>query len=157
MPRLGDKEVMAVKQQPILRIQARNLITDLALPALLTDEEGGLVFYNEAAGALLGRRFEEVGPMSRDDWAHEYGPFDEDGRALAADSLPIGGALRGGRPAQGEFHVRLGEHGLRRVEVSALPLMSMDRYDGSLVLFWPVEDAAPGTNGHATHAAAPGA
>jgi PAS domain-containing protein len=140
---------MAVKQQPLLLIQARNLITDLALPALLTDEEGRLLFYNEAAGALLGRRFEEVGPLNRDEWAHEYGPFDAEGRAIAADSLPLGKALRGGRPAQGSFMVRLGERGLQEVEVSALPLVDIDRYDGSLILFWPVEAAAPGTNGHA--------
>ena len=140
---------MAVRQQPLLLIQARNLITDLALPALLTDDEGGLLFYNEAAGALLGRRFEEIGPMSRDRWAHEYGPFDDEGRAMAADSLPLAQALRGGRPAQGSFMVRLGERGLRQVEVSAIPLLEMNRYDGSLILFWPVEEAAPGTNGHA--------
>jgi PAS domain-containing protein len=140
---------MPVRQQPLLLIQARNLITDLALPALLTDHEGRLLFYNEAAGALLGRRFEEVGPMQREDWAHEYGPFDDDGRAIAADSLPLGRALRGGRPAQGSFRVRLGDRGLQEVEVSALPLVDSERYDGSLIVFWPVEAAAPGTNGHA--------
>jgi hypothetical protein len=140
---------MVVRQQPLLLIQARNLVTGLALPALLTDSEGGLVFYNEAAGSLLGRRFEEVGPMTRDAWAHQYGPFDEGGRAIAADSLPLGRALRGGKPAQGEFMVRLGGRGLARVEVSALPLLEMDRYDGSMIVFWPVEEAAPGTNGHA--------
>lgn len=137
-----------MRQQPLLLIQARNLITDLALPALLTDDEGGLLFYNEAAGALLGRRFEEVGRLGKDEWAREYGPFDDDGRAIAADSLPLGQALRAGRPAQGTFRVRLGDRGLQRVEVSALPLVDKDRYDGSLVVFWPVEAAAPGTNGY---------
>jgi len=140
---------MPVSQRPLLLIQARNLITDLALPAILTDDEGRMIFYNEAAGALLGRRFEEVGPMSREDWAHEYGPFDEDGRAMAADSLPLATALRGGRPAQGSFKVRLGDRGLQEVEVSALPLLDIERYDGSLIVFWPIEAAAPGTNGHA--------
>lgn len=137
---------MAVRQQPLLLIQARNLITDLALPALLTDDEGGLLFYNEAAGALLGRRFEEVGPMRREEWATEYGPFDDEGRAIATDSLPLGQALRGGKPAQGTFRVRLGERGLCEVEVSALPLVDRRRYDGSLLVFWPVEEAAPGSN-----------
>jgi PAS domain-containing protein len=138
-----------VRQQPLLLIQARNLVTDLALPALLTDDEGRLLFYNEAAGAILGRRFEEVGPMEREDWARAYGPFDDEGRALAADSLPLGKALRAGRPAQGSFSVRLGDSGLVDVEVSAIPLVDLDRYDGSLIVFWPVEEAAPGTNGHA--------
>jgi PAS domain-containing protein len=137
-----------VRQQPLLLIQARNLVTDLALPALLTDAEGGLLFYNEAAGALLGRRFEEVGPMSRGQWGTEFGPFDQDGRAIATDSLPLGQALRGGKPAQGTFMVRLGDRGLSQVEVSALPLIDREAYDGSLIVFWPVEAAAPGTNGH---------
>ena len=98
----------SVAQKPLLLIQARNLITGLALPALLTDDEGGLLYYNESAGALLGRRFEDVGVLSREDWGREYGPFDEEGRPMATDSLPLGRALRDGHPAQGRFHVRLG-------------------------------------------------
>lgn len=141
---------MAVRQQPLLLIQARNLVTDLSLPAILTDDEGGLLYYNEAAGAILGRRFEEVGPMSRGRWGTEFGPFDDQGRAIATDSLPLGQALRGGKPAQGTFMVRLGDRGLSRVEVSALPLVDRGaRYDGSMIVFWPVEAAAPGTNGAA--------
>jgi PAS domain-containing protein len=133
--------VAVVAQKPLLLIQARNLITGLALPALLTDDEGGLVFYNEAAGAVLGRRFEEVGGLSREEWAREYGPFDEQGRPIATDSLPLARALREGRPAQGRFHARLGESDLREVEVSALPLIDVGAYEGSLIVFWPVEAA----------------
>jgi PAS domain-containing protein len=133
--------VATVAQKPLLLIQARNLITGLALPALLTDDEGGLLFYNEAAGAALGRRFEEVGHLTREEWARDYGPFDEDGRPMVADSLPLAKALRGGHPAQGRFRVRLGEHGLKEVEVSALPLIEGETYDGSLVVFWPIEAA----------------
>ncbi len=87
-----------------------------------------------------------MGHLSREEWAREYGPFDEEGRAVVADSLPLARALRGGHPAQGRFHVRLGESGLREVEVSALPLIEGDAYDGSLVVFWPVEDGVD-TNG----------
>jgi PAS domain-containing protein len=133
---------MAVAQKPLLLIQARNLTTGLELPALLTDDEGTMLYFNEAAGALLGRRFEDVGQKPREEWAREYGPFDDDDRPIAADSLPLAKALRGGRPAQGRFRARLGEQGLREVEVSALPLVEADEYEGSLVVFWPVEDAA---------------
>ena len=129
----------SVAQKPLLLIQARNLITGLVLPALLTDDEGGLVFYNEAAGAVLGRRFEDVGRLDREEWAREYGPFDEQGRPIATDSLPLARALREGRPAQGRFHARLGESDVREVEVSALPLINGDSYDGSMIVFWPVE------------------
>jgi PAS domain-containing protein len=135
---------VAASHRPLLLVQARNLITGLALPAFLTDDEGRLLFFNDAAGVLLGRPFEEVGQLSRDEWAREIGPFDEEGTPLAADSLPLGKALRDGRPAQGRFTVRLAA-GLSEVEVSSLPLQHPDAYEGALVAFWPVEAAQPET------------
>lgn len=136
---------MAAEHQPLLLIQARNLITSLALPALLTDPEGRLLFFNDAAASLLGRRFEEVGRLSREEWAREIGPFDDEGRPLAADSLSLAEALRSGSPAQGRFHVRLADGALREVEISALPLLEPGNFEGALVVLWPVEDAASGT------------
>ena len=137
---------MAVEHQPLLLIQARNLITGLALPAFLTDPDGRLLFFNDAAAELLGRRFEEVGQLPQEQWAREFGPFDSEGRPLAADSLPLAQAVRNGYPAQGRFHVRLDDSRLREVEVSALPLLEPGYYEGALVVLWPVEDAAPGTS-----------
>lgn len=138
---------MAVEDQPLLLVQGRNLITGLALPALLTDPDGGLLFFNDAAAQLLGRAFEEVGRLPREEWARQFGPFDEEGRPIATDHLPLGNALREGRPAQGRFRVRLAANGeLREVEVSALPLLEPDHYEGALVVFWPVEEAASGAS-----------
>jgi PAS domain-containing protein len=136
---------VTVQHQPLLLIQARNLITSLALPAFLTDPDGRLLFFNDAAAAVLGRRFEEVGPMPQEQWAREIGPFGDDGQPLAVDSLPLATAVREGHPAQGRFHVRLEGNGLREVEVSALPLLEPGFYEGALVVFWPVEDAAQAT------------
>lgn len=135
---------MSTVAQPLLLIQARNLISNLALPALLIGRDGGLLFFNEAAAAVLGRAFEEVGRLSRDEWAHDIGPFDGEGRPLAADHLPIAQAVVRGQPAQGRFCVRLKE-GMHDVEVSALPLVEPRQYEGALIVFWPVERAEPGT------------
>jgi PAS domain-containing protein len=135
----------AWQPQPLLLVQARNLITGLALPALLTGPDGGLLFFNDAAADQLGRTFEEVGRLPREDWAREIGPFDEQGKPLVSDHLPLATALREGRPAQGRFWVRLGaEPTLREVEVSAIPLVEPGLYEGALVVFWPVEQAASG-------------
>jgi PAS domain-containing protein len=136
---------VAVDHQPLLLIQARNLITSLALPAFLADPDGRLLFFNDAAAVVLGRRFEEVGQVPQEEWAREIGPFDENGTPLAVDHLPFATAVREGHPAQGRFHVRLAEGVMREVEVSALPLLEPDFYEGALVVFWPVEDAAPET------------
>jgi hypothetical protein len=40
------------------------------------DERGTLVFFNEAAGALVGRRFEETGALEPREWGEAFGPFD---------------------------------------------------------------------------------
>jgi PAS domain-containing protein len=133
---------VAVEHQPLLMIQARNLITNLALPAFLADPDGRLLFFNDAAAALLGRRFEEVGQIPHEEWAREIGPFDDEGTPVAVDHLPLATAVRDGHPAQGRFHVRFAGSSLREVEVSALPLLEPGFYEGALVVFWPIEAAA---------------
>ena len=52
--------------QPLLLILARNLIASVTVPGFVTDPEGAIVFYNDAAGELLGHRFEETGTLSRE-------------------------------------------------------------------------------------------
>ena len=54
--------------QPLQLILARNLISLLSVPAFVVDTDGTLLFYNETAGELIGRRFEETGRLSPDQW-----------------------------------------------------------------------------------------
>ncbi|MCP9490048.1 MAG: PAS domain-containing protein [Solirubrobacteraceae bacterium MAG38_C4-C5] len=42
-------------QQPLELILARNLISIVQVAAFLTDAQGDVLFYDEAAGAILGR------------------------------------------------------------------------------------------------------
>ena len=51
-------------QRPIELILARNLLSSLSTPAFLASGPGEIIFYNEAAGAILGQRFEETGKLS---------------------------------------------------------------------------------------------
>ena len=84
-------------QKPLELILARNLLTSVSTPAFLVDETGALVFYNEAAGALLGRPFEDAGRMTPEEWTSTFGPFGEDGRPFSLDDLPTTEAIRNGR------------------------------------------------------------
>ena len=68
-------------QKPLELILARNLLTSISTPAFLLDDEAAVVFYNEAAAALLGRSFEEAGRMTAEQWTEAFGPFDDDGDA----------------------------------------------------------------------------
>src|SRR4029079_14706876 len=68
--------MMDSAQRPLELILARNLLTSLSTPAFLADADGALVFYNEAAGALLGMSFEESGKLGPREWSQMGGPLD---------------------------------------------------------------------------------
>ena len=93
-------------QRPLELILARNLMSALSTPAFLVDEGGVLVFYNEAAGMLLGKRFEELGTVGAEEWGSLFGPFDESGEPIPYDELPLVIAVRNGRPAHADFEIR---------------------------------------------------
>ena len=61
-------------QKPLELILARNLLTSLSTPAFLVDSDAALVFFNEAAAALLGRSFEDVGQLSAEEWSRDLRP-----------------------------------------------------------------------------------
>ena len=124
--------------QPLELILARNLVSIISVCAFLADAGGDVVFYNEAAGEIIGARFEETGPIPQTRWAAELGPFDEQGQPLPRDNLPLTVALRDARPAFGQFYVQ-GESGLLAIEAAALPLVGGAGNHGALVVFWPVD------------------
>jgi PAS domain-containing protein len=69
-------------QQEIEMILVRQLASYLAMPIFVVDPQGTLVFYNEPAELLLGRRFEETGEMSIADRCPSVAPrLDVRGRA----------------------------------------------------------------------------
>ena len=126
-------------QRPLQLILARNLMAMLSTPAFLVDEEGVLVFYNDAAGAVLGKRFEEAGRMSSDEWTTAFGPFDRDGGTLAIEELPLTIALRRNRPAFSRFTIRGLDGAEHEIHVSAIPIVSTAGTRGAMAIFWPVE------------------
>jgi PAS domain-containing protein len=132
-----------VAERPLELILARNLISSVALPAMLVDSNGRMVFFNEAAGEVIGAPFEEVGVLEPDEWNARYGPLDADGNPLRRDELPLATAVRESRPAYGRFFVRL-EMGIREVEVGALPLVGPGGYHGAIVVLWSMPDPEDG-------------
>ncbi len=124
-------------QKPLELILARNLITSISTPAFLVDEAGSLVFYNEAAGALLGMSFEEAGKMHAEQWGTQFGPFDEGGNQIPIDELPLTIALREGRPAHADFRIRSASGIEHDIEVSAMPISASAGPSGAMAIFWP--------------------
>src|SRR3954447_19009226 len=107
-------------QRPLELILARNLLSTLSTPAFLVNRPGDLVFYNEAAGTLLGRRFEERGMMAAGDWVEEFGPLDEQGAGIPIKKQPLTAALRTNRPGHARHRIRSISSAEHLVEVSAV-------------------------------------
>lgn len=124
-------------QKPLELILARNLMSALSTPAFLVDEGGLLVFYNEAAGILLGRRFEELGAVGAEEWGSLFGPFDADGKPIPYEELPLVTAVRSGRPAHAELTIRSVDGRMHSVEASALPILTPHGSQGAIAVFWP--------------------
>jgi len=126
-------------QKPLELILARNLLTSLSTPAFLLDDEASVVFYNEAAAALLGRSFEESGRMTAEQWTSAYGPFGRDGLPIDVDRLAVTEAIRGGRPAHATFKIRTGTGQMESIEASAFPIVASEGgSSGAMILFWPL-------------------
>jgi PAS domain-containing protein len=124
-------------QRPLELILARNLLSSVSTAAFLVDERGVVVFYNEAAGELLGRRFEECGPMSAEQWGSTHGPFDDSGQPIPFAELDLTKGLMRGRPGHSCFHIRSFEGGDRLIEAAAMPIVASGGQRGAMVFFWP--------------------
>jgi PAS domain-containing protein len=124
--------------QPVELILVRHLASRLAIPVFLVDEAGDLVYFNEPAERVLGRRFDEIRSMPFDEWTTAFVPSG-DGRKLAIDELPLVSAIRQGLPAHRALEIVAGDGVKRTIEVTAFPILAPGgRRLGAVAMFWEV-------------------
>jgi len=122
-------------------ILTRHLASYLAMPMFIVDPVGNLVFYNEPAEGILGRRFEETGEMPASEWSTVFTPRDEAGAPLPPETLPLMIALNERRPAYRTFWISGLDGVPRHLEVTAIPLVGQsDRFLGAVAIFWEVTE-----------------
>lgn len=127
-------------QKAVEIILMRQLAGYLALPMLLFDTEGNLLYFNEPAEALMGMRFEESVALTSSQWNPLIDATREDGQPIPTSERPLHIALRSHHPAHAVFWLRRSDGSRRKVEASALPLDGQgDRHLGALVTFWDVD------------------
>jgi PAS domain-containing protein len=131
----------AVRQKDLLLILAREFASKLATPMIVLDEKGSLVFFNEPAEAVLGRRFAEAQEVQPSDWVEHFHMQDLEGNPLSLEDIPAGIALLDRRPAHRVFRIT-GLDGVQRaVSVTAFPLFSsVETFVGVVGIFWSGEE-----------------
>lgn len=125
------------RQHELELIVLRQAASYLATPVFLVDTDGALLFYNEPAETLLGRRYEEAGEMSAAEWGAIFTPTDDDGTLIPREHLPLSVTIAERRPATGPMCITGLDGVHRRIEVIALPLVGQSgRHLGSAAVFW---------------------
>jgi PAS domain S-box-containing protein len=129
-----------VSQQPVELILIRHLASRLAVPVFVIDEAGDLVYFNEPAEQVLGRRFEEIRSMPFNEWTTAFVPATS-GRRLDPEELPLVLALRRQMPAHSRMEIVAGDGARRSIEVTAFPIVaSGSRQIGAVAMFWEPEE-----------------
>jgi PAS domain-containing protein len=124
-------------QQEIEVILTRQLASYLAMPIFLVDPAGTLVFYNEPAELIVGKRFAETGPMPAEEWAAAFTATDAAGAPLPPHERPLMIALTERRPVHRQFWIRGADGAPRLLAVTAFPLVGLARRDlGAVAIFW---------------------
>ncbi len=129
-------------QEAIELILLRQCASHLAMPIWLMGSDGSLLYYNEPAEPILGRRFDEAGEMPGEELSRMFETRDDDSSPIAADDLPINIALSRRRPAHRPFQIRGLDGVWRKIEVTAFPIEGQGgRHLGAMAIFWEADEA----------------
>ena len=124
-------------QREVELILVRQLASYLTLPVFVVDRKGTLVFFNEPAEPLLGRRFDETDELPLEEWTTSLAPTDLDGAPLLPQELPPLVALEQHRPSTARLRLSSLGGEQHEVEVTAFPLVGQaGRELGAVALFW---------------------
>ena len=115
----------------------RQLADCLSLPVFITDPTGDLIFYNEAAEKILGKRFEETGEMPKETWATAFKPLDDDGNPLPPEELPLVKTLKEVYPHHKSMRIESLNGVIHDISVTSYPIISRSgNFLGAVAIFW---------------------
>jgi PAS domain-containing protein len=119
----------------------RQLADCLSIPVFITDTAGNLIFYNEPAEQVLGKRFEETGEMPVEEWSTIFKPLDENGNPLAPEELPLVKTLNEEFPYHKSFKIESLKGEVQNISVTSYPIISRSgKFIGAVAIFWKVKE-----------------
>jgi PAS domain-containing protein len=125
------------QQKQLLLILAREFVSNLSTSALIADARGNLVFYNEAAEAVVGKRFSETGEMPLEQWLAAFDPRTSTSEPLPPERRPARIAFEERRAAHERYVVTSLDGVAREIEVTAFPLFAhTEEFAGIVAIFW---------------------
>jgi PAS domain-containing protein len=127
------------RQKHLVLILAREFAANLSTPTLVADDRGHLVYYNEAAEAVVGRRFSEVGELPLDDWLAAFEAKSLTSEPIPPDRRPARIAFDQRRASHLRYVVTSADGFDREIEATAFPLFAhTEDFVGIVAIFWRV-------------------
>jgi len=126
-------------QQAIEISLLRQWASYMAMPIWISGTQGELLYYNEAAEALLGLRFEEGQKLPIEELHVLFKTATVEGEWIAPEDLPMAIAHRERRPAHRRVQIERLDGAVRVLDVTVFPLKAQGgTYLGVVVVFWEV-------------------
>ncbi len=123
--------------QQIEIILARQLADCLSVPVFIVGPEGTLLFYNEPAEQILGKRFEDTGEMLVGEWGEIWYPHDEDGNAIPREELPLVKTIYSHEPGHKTFWIKSLAGKSIKISVTSIPVIGRSKqFSGAMAIFW---------------------
>src|ERR1051325_9994363 len=114
----------------------RQLADCLSMPVFITDTAGNLIFYNEPAEKILGRRFEETGEMNIETWSTIFKQQDEQGHLLKPEEQPLVRTLRDQYPYHKTFCIFSLKGEPETISVTSYPIIGRTgKFLGAVAIF----------------------
>ncbi len=126
---------------PIEIILNRQLADCLAIPVFITDTVGNLLFYNEPAEDILGKRYQDTGEMKVEEWSTIFLSKDENGKLLEPEDLPLVKTLLNQLPYFKTFWNESLKGKSEKISVSSYPIIGRAGiFVGAVAIFWRPSD-----------------
>ena len=115
----------------------RQLADCLAIPVFITDTTGNLLFYNEPAEEILGKRYEDTGEMPVEQWSTVFKYKDENGKPLPPDDLPLVKTLKTHVPYYKTFWIENFLGKAEKISATSYPIIGRaGKFLGAVAIFW---------------------
>lgn len=119
----------------------RQLADCLSIPVFITDTKGNLIYYNEPAEEILGKRYDETGEMSVEIWSTIFKPKDELGKTILPDDLPLVKTLKNCYPYHKTFWIESLKGKSEKISVTSYPILGRAaKFLGAVAIFWESKD-----------------
>ena len=115
----------------------RQLADCLAIPVFITDTIGNLLFYNEPAEEILGKRYDDTGEMPVEQWGTIFKNKDENGEVLPPEELPLVKTLKYRQPFFKTFWIESLQGKAEKISVTSYPIIGRaGSFVGAVAIFW---------------------